>query len=73
MNKSTYILIAVVIILVVGVWWWLNQPASAPAGAPAAGAPSVTNDSTAAINQGLNNVSIQDPDFGPVDADLNSL
>ncbi len=72
MNKSTYILIAVVVIIILGVWWWSNQPASAPTTGAPAGALS-TSDNTASINSNLNSINVQEPDFGPVDTDLNSL
>ncbi len=61
-RKSIYILI--VIVVAVGLWFWMNQYAS----------PVVTEgDTTASINQDLNNIAVQDPDFNTIDTDLNSL
>jgi len=71
-KKSLYILIAIVVIAA-GVWFWMSQPSSnVPYGAPQ-GSAVTGNDTTASINQDLNNITVQDPSFNTIDTDLNSL
>jgi hypothetical protein len=69
MNK-TYIFIIIAVILIAGVWLLLSQSSNAPTtdNSMSSGA-----DTTASINQDLGNISVQTPDFKPIDADLNSL
>ncbi|MEK7546659.1 MAG: hypothetical protein AAB536_00550 [Patescibacteria group bacterium] len=74
-KKSIYIIIAVVVVAA-ALWFWVNQPASAP-GAPISGTPkenAVTgSDTTGAINQDLNSIMIEDSNFKTIDNDINSL
>ncbi|HUX35851.1 MAG TPA: hypothetical protein VMV71_02350 [Candidatus Paceibacterota bacterium] len=71
-KKIIYLIVAVVVILA-GIWLWMSQPSSGvPAGAPQ-GSAVTGNDTTASINQDLNNVTVQDPNFNAIDTDLNSL
>ena len=59
------------IIVIVGVWFWLGQPAS---NAPTTDNSMVSGaDTTSAIDQDLNNISVDTPDFNSIDTDLNSL
>jgi cell division septal protein FtsQ len=70
MNK-TYIFIVIIVIVVVGIWLWSRPPVSnAPVGN---NAETSAVDTTASINQDLNNVNIETPDFEAIDTDLNSL
>ncbi len=80
-KKSIYIIVAIAIIAV-GIWFWLNQPVSnapvgetlAPVGVTSPQGSAVTEaDNTASINQDLNNITVEDPDFKSIDSDLNSL
>ncbi|MDO8664353.1 MAG: hypothetical protein Q7K44_02275 [Candidatus Liptonbacteria bacterium] len=80
-KKSIYIIVAVAIIAV-GIWFWFNQPVSnapvggtfAPVGVtPPQGGAVTEADNTASINQDLNNITVEDPDFNTIDTDLNSL
>ncbi len=67
MNK-TYIYIVIAIIVILGIWFWSRPPVS---NAPVGSNPAV--DTTVSINQDLNNVSVDSPDFKAIDTDLNSL
>ncbi len=70
MNK-TFIYIVIAIIVVLGAWFLLRQPVS---NAPVENVPANSAaDTTASINQDLNNISVQTPDFKAIDTDLNSL
>ena len=72
-KKSIYIIVAVVII-VVGIWFWMNQSTSnAPTEGTSQGSAVMESDSTASINQDLNNIAVQESDFNSIDADVNSL
>lgn len=73
MNKNTIYLFIALLIIVAGVWFWMNQPVL---NAPTTGTPQgnvAANDTTAAINQDVNAINIQDPDFTNIDSDVNSL
>lgn len=75
MNKKLiYILIAVVIIVAVGLWLRTSQPTS---NTPTVGTPQenivARNNTTEVINQDLNNIMVDEPDFKDIDDDLNSL
>jgi len=78
MNKKLiYIFIVVIAVIAVGLWLWLNPPA---ANAPVGGTPQgpqgnvvTESDTTSVINQDLNSITIEDPDFKNIDNDLNSL
>ncbi len=77
-TKAIYILVAAVIVIAVGWWFWMNQPVS---NQPASGTAqeqgqenvSAGSDATEAIDQDLNSITIEDPDFESIDGDLNSL
>lgn len=75
MNKKSTYIIAAIAIIAVGIWFWLNQPVSnAPVGETSPQGSAVTEaDNTASINQDLNNITVEDPDFMSIDSDLNSL
>lgn len=85
MDKKSIYIIAVIAIIAVGIWFWLNQPVSnAPVGETSPQGSVVTGgdvtgsavteaDNTASINQDLNNITVEDPDFKSIDSDLNSL
>ena len=74
MNK-TYIIIAAVVLIAAGLWFLLNQPAlNVPVDNAAVSADAATStDTTTSINQDLNNINVESPDFKSIDTDLDSL
>ena len=67
-HKLLYILVAVTMLVLIGAWAWRNAPVSnAPVSGPQ------RSDTTAAINEDLNAITVQDADFTDIDSDLNSL
>ncbi len=84
MDKKSIYIIAAVVIIAAGIWFWLNQPVSnapvvetpqgsAVTGGNVTGGAVTEADNTASINQDLNNITVEDPDFKNIDTDLNSL
>ncbi|MBI4085069.1 MAG: hypothetical protein HY432_01000 [Candidatus Liptonbacteria bacterium] len=72
-KKSLYAIIAVVVIIIAGAWLWLNSERTSDVSAPGTqGGTSAGND-TASINQDLDNINVEEPDFKGIDSDLNSL
>lgn len=78
-KKTAYIIAAIIILMAVGAWLWLQAPVSqAPSAGelPPQGATGATvqaSDTTSAIDQGLQNINIEDPNFQSIDSDVNSL
>lgn len=76
MNKtSMYILIAVIAVVAAGLWFWRNQPVSniPVSGTSPQGNAALGGNDTASINQNLNNIILNEPDFKSIDNDLNLL
>ncbi len=75
MSKRTlYIIIGIIILLAIGVWWWMQAPVThAPSTGQVPQGAAGTSDTTASINQDLQNITIQDPNFQSIDTDVNSL
>lgn len=84
MNKKTFSIVSVIVaVLIIGAWWWSKAPVSQ---APNAGEPSqdttgiqsttgaaIQSDTTGIINQDLQNITVEDPDFQSIDSDVDSL
>ena len=79
MNKTLLIIIILIAVIVVGgIWWWTKSKAPSPG--PSTPSTPQTElqppaDSTAAINQSLNQVDLGDvdTDLQKLDSDINSL
>jgi cytoskeletal protein RodZ len=67
--KKSYIFLIIVVIVIIGIWLWLDQtPTSAPTGKE-----TPASDTTASINQILDEINVEAADLNAIDADLNSL
>ncbi|MBI4085896.1 MAG: hypothetical protein HY433_01470 [Candidatus Liptonbacteria bacterium] len=78
MNKNIIIIGVVAVLLIVGVWLSKAPVSRAPVteGLPlqdATGTTLQTGDTTGIINQDLQNITVEEPDFQSIDSDLNSL
>lgn len=75
MSKKTLYLIIVIIVLVgIGAWWWMQAPVThAPSTGQLPQSAAGTSDTTASINQDLQNITIQTSDFQSIDSDVSSL
>jgi len=78
MNKNIIIIGVVVVLLVVGVWLSKAPVSRAPVAGElplqgATGTTVQTGDTTDIINQDLQNITVEEPDFQSIDNDLNSL
>ena len=72
MDKKIVYLIIAIVVIALAAWFWMKQPApSVPVSAPVSGVQGT--DSTSAINQEINSVTVQSPDFNAIDQDLNTL
>ena len=71
MNKNLIYTLVVIVVIVSGAWFWMNPVSSPTGGTSQKGV--VETDNAASINQDLNAINVQDPDFNSIDADLNSL
>lgn len=73
-KKTLSIIIIIVILLGIGAWLWMQAPVTqAPSTGQTPQSSAETNDTTASINQDLQNIAIEDPNFQSIDSDVNSL
>ena len=73
-KKTLYIISIIIILLGIGAWLWTQAPVTqAPSTGQAPQGAAETSDTTASINQDLQNIIVEDPNFQSIDSDVNSL
>lgn len=73
-KKTLYIIIVIIVLLGIGAWWWMQAPVThAPSTGQVPQGAVEPSDTTASINQDLQNITVQDPNFQSIDTDVNSL